>query len=121
MYESEIDIRNIPDELLVEPAGYKVLLAIPKVQEKTKGGIYRPEAEAAREEHAAMVGLVVRKGPIAYSGEQFRSRDWCQPGDWVLFRPYGGTKFTIRGVEFRLINDDMVEGVTTDPGEVVRK
>ncbi len=33
----------------------------------------------------------------------------------LLFRSYSGTRFKIKGEEFRLINDDTVEAVVDDP------
>jgi len=33
----------------------------------------------------------------------------------VLVRAYSGTRFKIHGREFRLINDDTIEGVVEDP------
>ena len=51
---------------------------------------------------------------------RFPSGPWCQEGDWVVFRPYSGTRMKIYGKEFRLINDDTVEAVVEDPTGVVR-
>ena len=68
-----------------------------------------------------MCGYVLKLGPDAYQDKnRFPSGPWCQEGDWVVFRPYSGTRMKIYGKEFRLINDDTVEAVVEDPTGVVR-
>jgi co-chaperonin GroES (HSP10) len=46
---------------------------------------------------------------------------WCKKGDFVLVRPNSGTRLIIHGREFRIINDDTVEGVVEDPRGIKRK
>ena len=58
-------------------------------------------------------------GPDAYGPPKFASA-WCQPGDWVVFRSYAGTRLKVDGEEYRLINDDTVEAVVPDPNSVER-
>jgi co-chaperonin GroES (HSP10) len=115
MYSENALIKDIDLDRLPTPQGYKILIACPKVEEKTAGGLYIPEKRRAEEEIASIVGLVVRKGPEAYSDKSRTNYSWCQEGDWVIFRSYSGTRFMIDDVEFRLINDDTVEAVVTDP------
>ena len=45
---------------------------------------------------------------------------WCKVGDFVLTRPYSGTRVVIHGREFRIINDDSVEAVVDDPRGIRR-
>lgn len=98
------------------PRGYKVLIAMPKVEEKTEGGIIRPDALRKVEETASMFGFVVKLGDLAYAdAAKFPTGAWCKEGDWVLFRSYSGTRIKVHGQEFRLINDDSVEAVVSDP------
>ena len=106
---------------LPEPTGYRVLVAIPQVEEKTKGGIYRPDEIREREQMASVFGLVLKLGPDAYlDKERFPNGPLCKVGDWVLFRPYSGTRFRHCGNEFRVINDDTVEAVVVSPEEYER-
>jgi chaperonin GroES len=100
---------------LPQPSGYRLLIAIPEVSEKTPGGVYVPDALKAAEETASLVGYVVRVGPEAYTGEKFPNGPWCKEGDFILFRSYSGTRFRVLGKEFRIINDDTVEAVVEDP------
>lgn len=114
MYSAEL---KTPDATKVpKPVGYHLLVAIPSVLEKTKGGILRPDMLRKQEETASIVGRVIEKGPDAYSDKaRYPSGPWCEVGDFVLFRSYSGTRIRVDGQEFRLINDDTVEGVVEDP------
>lgn len=101
---------------LPEPRGYKILIAMPQVEEKTAGGIIRPDALRKAEETASMFGFVAKLGDLAYAdASKFPTGPWCKEGDWVLFRSYSGTRIKVHGREFRLINDDSVEAVVEDP------
>jgi co-chaperonin GroES (HSP10) len=101
---------------LPEPSGYRLLIAVPEISEKTEGGVFMPEQLKKAEETASIVGFVVKAGPEAYSdGNKFPSGPWCKEGDFVIFRSYSGTRFKVLGKEFRLINDDTVEAVVEDP------
>ena len=101
---------------LPEPSGYRLLIAVAEISEKTDGGVFVPEQMKRAEETASIVGFVVKAGPEAYSDEnKFPSGPWCKEGDFVIFRSYSGTRFKVLGKEFRLINDDTVEAVVEDP------
>ena len=101
---------------LPEPKGYKLLIAIPKLEEKTDGGIIIPDKLKGMEEVASIIGLVIGMGTTAYNDkDKFPDGAYCKEGDFVIFRSYSGTRFKIKGEEFRLINDDSVEAVVDDP------
>jgi len=101
---------------LPEPMGYKILIAMTGVSEKTEGGVIRPDQLRSAEETASIVGFVVKIGPDAYNDKnKFPNGPFCKKGDFVIFRSYSGTRFKIHGKEFRLINDDTVEAVVDDP------
>jgi chaperonin GroES len=101
---------------LPQPSGYKILIALPKVNEKTEGGVFLPEERRDSESTASMIGFVLGMGSDAYSDAgKFPTGPWCKVGDFVMFRSYSGTRFKVSGEEFRLINDDTVEAVVDDP------
>ena len=41
---------------LPKPSGYKILIALPEIDEKTEGGIYKPDSLQEIEEFATVVG-----------------------------------------------------------------
>jgi len=101
---------------LPKPAGYRLLIALPEVSEKTEGGVYLPDELKSMESTASIIGYVLDAGPEAYADEtKFPTGPWCKPGEFVIFRAYSGTRFKVMGKEFRLINDDTVEAVVEDP------
>ena len=106
---------------LPEPTGWKVLIALPEVEEKTEAGIYKPDKALEIEAVSTVLGCVLKMGPLAYKDEKkFPTGPWCEVGDWVLMRAFSGTRIKIHGKEFRLINDDTVEAVVDDPRGVER-
>jgi len=106
---------------LPEPKGYKLLIALPEVEEATEGGIIKSVRSQHEESIATIVGWVMSMGPDAYVNyNRFPNGPYCQVGDWVVFRAFSGTRLKIRGREFRLINDDTVEAVVEDPRGVER-
>ncbi len=101
---------------LPQPQGYKILIGVPEISEKTEGGVFMPDNLKAAEETASIIGFVMKLGPDAYNDEnKFPNGAYCKEGDFVIFRSYSGTRFKIHGKEFRLINDDTVEAVVEDP------
>ena len=106
---------------LPEPSGYKILCAIPEVEEKTAGGLWKADETKKFEELTTPVLFVLKVGPDAYSDTtRFPSGPWCKAGDFILTRPHAGSRVKIHGREFRLINDDSVEGVVEDPRGISR-
>jgi len=101
---------------LPKPQGYKILIGVPEVSDKTEGGVFMPDDLKAAEETASIIGFVMKLGADAYADkDKFPNGPYCQEGDFVVFRSYSGTRFKIHGKEFRLINDDTVEAVVDDP------
>lgn len=103
---------------LPDPKGWKILCAVPNVEDKFgESGLVKPESVVRIEEHSTTVLYVMKVGPDAYKDEKKFSagEPWCRPGDFVLVRAYAGTRFKVHGREFRLINDDQVEAVVEDP------
>tara|TARA_Y100001951_G_scaffold100529_1_gene104072 strand:- start:79 stop:495 length:417 start_codon:yes stop_codon:yes gene_type:complete len=122
--EPEIDENKEPLNFasqLPEAKGYKLLIALPEIEEMTDGGIIKSEDSRHEESIATVVGWVMSMGPDAYASyARFPSGPYCQLGDWVIFRAFSGTRIKIHGKEFRLINDDTVEAVVEDPRGVQR-
>ena len=101
---------------LPKPQGYKILIGVPEVRDKTEGGVFMPDGLRSAEETASMIGFVMSLAPDCYADkDKFPNGPFCKEGDFVIFRSYSGTRFKIHNKEFRLINDDTVEAVVDDP------
>src|SRR3954471_8832740 len=88
---------------LPEPSGWRILVRIPEVVEKTTGGILLPDAMRDSEKILTMFAVVQDSGPVAYLRPDLLAADaWCEPGDTVLISKYAGTRIAIEGEEFRV-------------------
>ena len=106
---------------LPRPTGYRILLLLPEVKEKTDGGVYIPEERMLAESVASVTGYVAKMGPDCYKDKnRFKSGPWCREGDWVLLQSYAGTRIKVHGQEMRLVNDDCIEAVIDDPRGISR-
>ena len=106
---------------LPEPSGYRILCAIPDIEDKYDSGIIKADSTMHYEEVLSTVFFVVKMGPDCYKDPaRFPSGAWCKVGDFILARPNSGTRLKIHGREFRIINDDSVEGVVEDPRGIKR-
>jgi co-chaperonin GroES (HSP10) len=106
---------------LPEPSGYHILCAIPDVEDKYESGILKAETVMHHEEVLSTVFFVVKMGADCYKDpSRFPNGPWCKVGDFILARPNTGTRLKIHGREFRIINDDSVEGTVQDPRGISR-
>jgi co-chaperonin GroES (HSP10) len=113
---------NELEQQLPIPVGYRLLVALPKVED-TYGdsGIIKTDMAKQHETIMSILGLVLDMGEQAYSDkDRFPVGPWCKRGDYVMFRANTGTRFKVNGVEYRLMNDDSIEAVVSDPRGVTR-
>lgn len=100
----------------------QVLCAVYMAPEKTAGGIIRPESNRDEDRHQSKVGLIVKTGDKAFSGDT----DWSWPediglGDWVFFRVSDGWNVTLNGNRdnlCRILDDVDIRGRVTHPDQV---
>jgi len=104
---------NIP-----KPVGWRVLIKVKPVQDQTSGGVYLAPISQDTARVAAMIGQVVELGGDAYGDVGRFNREWCEVDDWVMIGKYAGVKFEIDKEEYRMINDDEVIAVVTDPDAI---
>jgi co-chaperonin GroES (HSP10) len=110
---------------LPKPTGYRILCAIPEAEKQFEGseiGLVKADETMRNEETLTTVLFVVDMGPDCYKDTaKFPTGPWCKKGDFILVRPYAGSRLVIHGREFRIINDDTVEGLVDDPRGIKRK
>ena len=107
---------------LPKPAGYKILCAIPEADKKYDSGLDKADETLRIEEVLTTVLFVVKLGPDCYTDkERYPSGPWCKEGDFILVRPNSGSRLLIHGREFRMINEDNVDGTVDDPRGIRRK
>ena len=107
---AEEKARQLPD-----PSGYRILCAIPDIENKFDSGLVKAEVTVHNEELLTTVLFVAKMGPDCYKDkERFPSGPWCKVGDFILVRPHAGSRLKIHGREFRIINDDSYRDWETD-------
>jgi chaperonin GroES len=108
MTESQVD-------QLPEPTGFRILILPVQAERKTKGGILLSDKTVEREQLATVIGQVLKVGPDAYSDETRFASPWCKEGDYVLFGRYAGARIPIEGGEIRILNDDEILALVSNP------
>ena len=113
---AEEKAKQVPD-----PATFYLLCVLPDIEEEYESGLIKSGQTIHFEEILSPVLFVVKMGPDAFKDtKRFPSGPSCKVGDFVLVRPNTGTRIKIHNKEFRLINDDSVEGVVQDPRGITR-
>jgi len=123
MTDKAVKISDAELELqLPKPVGYRILVALPQQKDTFDGTSVLKTETAKNHDHVmSIIGLVVDMGAGAYADkERFPDGAWCKEGDYVMFRMNSGTRFTVEGIEYRLMNDDSVEAVVADPTGIQR-
>ena len=109
------------DQQIPKPVGFKLLIALPKIEEAFDSGIIKADRTKREEYILTMVGAVIDMGTEAYSDkERFPNGPWCKVGDFVLFRANSGTRINVNGQELRILNDDSIDAVVPDPSAISR-
>ena len=116
-YESAIQkAKSMPS-----PSGFKILCALVEAGDTYESGLVKADETKKVEELTSPVLFVLKMGDLAYKDEaKFPTGAWCKEGDFVITRPYTGTRIMIYGKEFRVIYDDQVEAVVEDPRGITR-
>jgi co-chaperonin GroES (HSP10) len=121
MSEAVNTVEELEAQLPV-PVGYRVLVALPQIEETFDGtDLLKTDTTKSQEYVMSIIGLVMDMGEQAYNdSERFPTGPWCKQGDYVMFRANSGTRFKVGDVEYRLMNDDSIEAVVSDPRGVTR-
>lgn len=98
----------------------QILIAVYVRPEKTKSGIFLPDAHRAEDQYQSKVGLVLKKGPAAFEGDDslwFKDMN-IELDDWIVFRPSDGWAITVNGVLCRMLDDTSVRGKIDVPDKI---
>lgn len=97
-----------------------VLIAVYKRPEKTAGGIILTDTVRKEDEYQGKVGLVVKKGPLAFVDDDRTSFGGqnVELGEWVVFRTSDGWSLDVNGVICRMLQDTQIR-MTVDSPDVV--
>jgi co-chaperonin GroES (HSP10) len=82
------------------PTGHHILIAVEKVEEVSKGGIFLPKDLTDKEQVASVRATVLKIGPDAWFDKISR---WAKVGDKVITAKFAGFGLT---ATLRVINDE---------------
>ena len=118
----EIEVSQEEMEAFIpKPVGYRVLVALPNVEETFSNGILKAAKTLHEEYVLSTIGVVLDMGEQAYTDkDRFPTGPWCKAGDFVMFRANTGTRFKVGAQEYRLMNDDSIEAIVNDPSGITR-
>ena len=107
-------------ERMPSPTGWRMLILPYRGKGKTAGGVYLPDNVVDDGQLTTVVGYVMKQGPLCFKDEaKFPTGPWCATGDWVIFARYAGSRFRIEGGEVRILNDDEILAVISDPEDIL--
>ena len=89
------------------PLGDKLVVERLKAEDRTKGGIFLPEAAKEKPKQ----GTVISVGPGKILDSGSRGKMTVKKGDLVLFTSYAGTEVEVDGNEYLIMAEDDVIAV----------
>lgn len=94
----------------MRPINLNVLVKPDEIKEKTAGGLYLPEQNKDRQQHAQSTGLMVAACADAFAEMAANARP--TPGSRVFFARYAGAEIEGKdGETYRLVKDIDITGV----------
>ena len=118
---------NIPPDKLPKPSGWRILVGMLRIEEKSKGGIILTEEHREGREYLRSMAKVLVVGNQAYLHEKFQNgvsiekrspEPWVKVGDIVLVGQYAGQSVSCLDnndpQSLKLLNDDEILCVIPD-------
>jgi co-chaperonin GroES (HSP10) len=105
---------------LPRPTGWRVVVLPYRGARKTKGGIELADQTLERQQLTTTCAYVLAVGPLAFKDtSKFPDGAWCKEGDWIIFGRYAGARMAIDGGEIRILNDDEILALVSDPEDIL--
>lgn len=91
----------------LKPIEFNVLIDPDPVEEKTAGGLWKPEERQEKDKFATSRGTIVAVSPLAFNYADWPDEaDKPKPGDRVAFQQFGGTFIDGQdGKKYRICKD----------------
>lgn len=97
---------------MIQPIEYNVLVKPDAVQDKTPGGLMKPDTVVSREKYRRNKGTIVAISPMAFRFEDWpKNREKPAEGDAVYFRINDGTEVMDGEDELLLVPDRSILAV----------
>ena len=109
-------------DITIKPVNWFILVRERAAARMTDGGLHLADQSIHAEQVLTYFGEVMAMGENCYKHPKFCGAEpQCKVGDWVIIGRYAGQKMKLKrtGEIFRMITDDMVMGVTTEPDDLL--
>ena len=101
-----------------KPINFKFLVALPTVQEKTKGGLYLSSESLDNSLIGNNIGRVLGKGKtVGGTNGNYSECTEINVGDYVAYNPHAGLPRFHKGHKVLIMTDSSIDGVIPDPTE----
>ena len=129
MTNDQFEGENIPPATLPKPAGWRVLVGMLKIEDKTEAGIILTQSHKEGKEYLRSMAKVLAVGEGAYRHDKFQGgismekrtpEPWAKVGDIVLVGQYAGQSINVIDLSdhspqsLKLLNDDEILAVIPD-------
>lgn len=100
----------------VKAVGFRIIVAVEPVSEKSAGGIIIPQDTRTKEKLVQVRGRIVSVGSTAFDFARFPDGTAPKPGDAVMFSKLAGYMFDgADGREFRILHDQDISAIIEEP------
>lgn len=107
-----------PDITGLKITGWRLLLLPVRQKDKTRGGVYIPEATIDDIQTLTSLCKVLQVGDQAYSTDVFEGKQWCKEGDYVLTPRTSGMKIRYSSVPLIICSDKDIYCTVDDPSKL---
>ena len=118
---------SIPPDKLPQPSGWRILVGMLKIEEKSQGGIILTDEHREGREYLRSMAKVLAVGNLAYQDVKFQGgvsiekrkpEPWVKVGDIVLVGQYAGQSVSCldndKPQSLKLLDDDKILSVIPD-------
>ena len=99
---------------MIEPIEYNVVVQQDVVEERTAGGLIRPDDARDLEQFRQTRGVIVRSSPMAFTFEDWPAdAEKPKEGDRIVFSTGAGVEVKEDGEKFRILKDRDILAVLT--------
>jgi chaperonin GroES len=99
----------------LRPTGFNLLVAPAAVEQKTAGGLWKPDTVVEKEQLVEVTARVVAMSPACFDFATFPQEMVPKVGDVVQFAKLGGVRTTgADGREYRFIPDKQILGIVEE-------
>lgn len=114
----QLNLFSCPPEQLLEyltedtdfpvAMNYHILIALPTIEEQTRGGIYVPQESLDIAQSLSYTGRVVSIGKTVGRIDSYSQAKEIKIGDWIQYPPHTGRPMFYNGRKFLAITDQQI-------------